>query len=103
IRRPNAVKSMPFRASVRCCDMRTAKEDGNRQKTAAEPNNTSDEHIREGQAQVQFDAEALVGFYQKMVEIRLFEEAASRGFRQGKIGGYLHVYSGQEAAAVGFL
>lgn len=83
--------------------MRTAKDDGNRQETAAEPTNTSAEHVREGQAQVQFDTEALVGFYQKMVEIRLFEEAASRGFRQGKIGGYLHVYSGQEAVALGFI
>lgn len=52
---------------------------------------------------MQFDTEALVGFYQKMVEIRLFEDAASRGFRQGKIGGYLHVYSGQEAVALGFI
>lgn len=83
--------------------MRTAKEDGNRQETAAEPTNTPAEHVREGQAQVQLDAEALVGFYQQMVEIRLFEDAASRGFRQGKIGGYLHVYSGQEAVAVGFI
>jgi pyruvate dehydrogenase E1 component alpha subunit len=38
-----------------------------------------------------------------MVLIRLFEEATQRGFRQGKIGGYLHVYTGQEAIAVGFL
>ena len=52
---------------------------------------------------MQFDAEALVGFYQQMVEIRLFEDAASKAFRQGKIGGYLHVYSGQEAVAMGFI
>jgi pyruvate dehydrogenase E1 component alpha subunit len=83
--------------------MRTAKEDGKRQEAAAEPTNTPAGHVREGQAHVQFDAEALVGFYQKMVEIRLFEDAASRAFRQGKIGGYLHVYSGQEAVVVGFL
>ena len=50
-----------------------------------------------------YDAEALVGFYQKMVEIRLFEDASTKAFRQGKIGGYLHVYSGQEAVATGFL
>lgn len=49
------------------------------------------------------DTEKLVDFYQKMVEIRLFEDAALRGFRTGKIGGYLHVYSGQEAVAIGFL
>ncbi|HWV25394.1 MAG TPA: thiamine pyrophosphate-dependent enzyme, partial [Thermomicrobiales bacterium] len=46
---------------------------------------------------------ALLDFYRTMVEIRLFEDAASRGFRQGKIGGYLHVYSGQEPIAMGFI
>ncbi|MDP9357558.1 MAG: thiamine pyrophosphate-dependent enzyme [Chloroflexota bacterium] len=50
-----------------------------------------------------FDEETLRGFYRKMVLIRLFEDAAQRTFRQGKIGGYLHVYSGQEAVATGFL
>jgi pyruvate dehydrogenase E1 component alpha subunit len=49
------------------------------------------------------DGETLVGFYRQMVLIRLFEEAAQRAFRRGKIGGYLHVYSGQEAVAMGFL
>lgn len=52
---------------------------------------------------MQFSVEQLVDLYRKMVEIRLFEEAAQRGFRTGKIGGYLHVYSGQEAVATGFL
>jgi pyruvate dehydrogenase E1 component alpha subunit len=45
----------------------------------------------------------LVDLYREMVLIRFFEEATQRGFRQGKIGGYLHVYSGQEAVATGFL
>ena len=45
----------------------------------------------------------LVDLYRKMALIRAFEEATQRGFRQGKIGGYLHVYSGQEAVATGFL
>jgi pyruvate dehydrogenase E1 component alpha subunit len=49
------------------------------------------------------DKDTLVALYQKMVEIRLFEDAAQRGFRQGKVGGYMHVYSGQEAVATGFL
>lgn len=50
-----------------------------------------------------FDDAALIDFYQKMIQIRLFEDAAQRGFRTGKIGGYLHLYSGQEAIAIGFL
>src|SRR2546430_14633119 len=38
-----------------------------------------------------------------MVLARRFEDEAERGFRRGKIGGYLHVYSGQEGVAAGFL
>ncbi len=83
--------------------MATTQSEGNRRKPASAPAKRGARNTREGQAQVQFDAEALVGFYQKMVEIRLFEDAAQRGFRQGKIGGYLHVYSGQEAVATGFI
>jgi pyruvate dehydrogenase E1 component alpha subunit len=54
-------------------------------------------------ADLGLDAETLLRFYREMTLIRLFEEAAQRGFRQGKIGGYLHLYIGQEAVAVGFL
>jgi pyruvate dehydrogenase E1 component alpha subunit len=39
----------------------------------------------------------------QMMLIRRFEEATEREFRKGKIGGYLHVYSGQEAVASGIL
>jgi pyruvate dehydrogenase E1 component alpha subunit len=45
----------------------------------------------------------LLDHYRQMALIRLFEEACQRGFRTGKIGGYLHVYIGQEAVAAGFL
>ncbi len=38
-----------------------------------------------------------------MVFVRRFEEQAERSFRRGKIGGYLHLYSGQEAVATGFI
>src|SRR4029077_9309760 len=37
----------------------------------------------------------------QMILIRRFEEATEREFRRGKIGGYLHVYSGQEAVVSG--
>ena len=56
---------------------------------------------KEGQATL--DTEQLLELYRKMVEIRLFEDACQRGFRQGKIGGYLHLYIGQEAVATGLL
>ena len=52
---------------------------------------------------VTVDTDTLLSLYSKMVEIRLFEDAAQRGFRQGKIGGYLHLYVGQEAVATGML
>src|SRR3989442_1860781 len=46
---------------------------------------------------------AALDWYAKMVLARRFEEEAERGFRRGKIGGFLHVFSGQEAAAPGVL
>ena len=56
-----------------------------------------------GGSPVATDGDKLVELYKKMVLVRTFEEATQRGFRQGKIGGYLHVYIGQEAVATGFL
>ena len=44
-----------------------------------------------------------VDILRQMIFIRRFEEATEREFRRGKIGGYLHVYSGQEAVACGIL
>jgi pyruvate dehydrogenase E1 component alpha subunit len=48
-------------------------------------------------------SERLVDMYRQMALVRAFEEACQKGFRQGKIGGYLHVYIGEEAVATGFL
>jgi pyruvate dehydrogenase E1 component alpha subunit len=39
--------------------------------------------------------------YAKMFQIRRFEEESARAYAQGKIGGFLHLYIGQEAIAVG--
>ncbi|MDA1349093.1 MAG: pyruvate dehydrogenase (acetyl-transferring) E1 component subunit alpha, partial [Chloroflexi bacterium] len=39
--------------------------------------------------------------YRQMLLIRRFEEASSRLYMQGKIRGFLHLYIGQEAVAVG--
>lgn len=44
-----------------------------------------------------------VRWYSNMVLARRFEDEAERAFRRGKIGGYLHVYSGQEAVGAGWL
>jgi pyruvate dehydrogenase E1 component alpha subunit len=44
----------------------------------------------------------LLEYYQQMLAIRRIEEAAAKAYSQGgKIGGFLHLYIGQEAVAVG--
>lgn len=45
--------------------------------------------------------DTLLGYYRQMMQIRRFEEEAARAYAQGKIGGFLHLYIGQEAVAVG--
>jgi pyruvate dehydrogenase E1 component alpha subunit len=51
------------------------------------------------------DAKKYLRFYEQMVHIREFEELCDHAFRQGThgIGGYLHLYSGEEAIAVGII
>jgi len=83
--------------------MATTQSQGKRRRSEPNPNSNGKAGSRQKQRGQQVDTDKLLGFYQKMIEIRLFEEAALRGFRTGKIGGYLHVYSGQEAVACGFL
>ena len=41
--------------------------------------------------------------YHQMVLIRLVEEAAAQLYQQGKIGGFLHLYIGQEAVSTGIV
>src|SRR5690606_10057698 len=43
---------------------------------------------------------ALLEKYRSMAQIRRFEEEAARAYAQGKIGGFLHLYIGQESIAV---
>lgn len=43
----------------------------------------------------------LIGMYRLMVLIRRFEESTYRKYREGKMGGYLHRYDGQEALIAG--
>jgi len=47
--------------------------------------------------------ETLIELYRKMVLIRRFEEKAAEVYSAGKIGGFCHLYIGQEAVAVGSL
>jgi pyruvate dehydrogenase E1 component alpha subunit len=43
----------------------------------------------------------LLAMYRDMLLIRRFEEAAGRVYTEGKIGGFCHLYIGQEAVAIG--
>jgi pyruvate dehydrogenase E1 component alpha subunit len=43
----------------------------------------------------------MLSLYRDMIRIRRFEEEAARSYTRGKIGGFLHLYIGQEAVAVG--
>ena len=45
--------------------------------------------------------ETLIAFYRRMQLIRRFEEAAAVQYQRRKIGGFLHLYIGEEAVAVG--
>ena len=47
--------------------------------------------------------EELLKFYEQMVLIRRFEERAGQLYGLGLIGGFCHLYIGQEAVAVGML
>ncbi len=45
--------------------------------------------------------ETYLDWYRQMVLIRRFEERCAELYQQGKIGGFLHLYIGQEATGVG--
>lgn len=45
--------------------------------------------------------EQLISFYRKMQLIRRFEEKSAEQYTRGKIRGFLHLYIGEEAIAVG--
>ncbi|HEY6803694.1 MAG TPA: pyruvate dehydrogenase (acetyl-transferring) E1 component subunit alpha [Pyrinomonadaceae bacterium] len=47
------------------------------------------------------DPEILIDIYRQMLLIRRFEEKAAEVYVAGKIGGFCHLYIGQEAVAVG--
>ncbi len=49
------------------------------------------------------EKEANLKIYHEMVLIRLVEEAAAQLYQQGKIGGFLHLYIGQEAVSTGLI
>lgn len=47
--------------------------------------------------------EAKIDLFKTIIGIRRFEERSLRAYNQGKIGGFLHLYIGQEAVAAGIV
>ncbi len=80
--------------------------EGRRDSVSTENSENGDVEAREEEGNeggVATDTDRLVDLYRNMVYVRTFEEACQKGFRKGEIGGYMHVYTGEEAVAVGFL
>ena len=51
-------------------------------------------------ANVALDPERKIALHRQMVRIRRFEQIALKYYNQGRIGGFLHLYIGQESVAV---
>lgn len=56
---------------------------------------------RHDPAELGLSNERLIELFRMMVLIRHFEEKCAEGYAYGKIGGFLHLYIGEEAVAVG--
>jgi acetoin:2,6-dichlorophenolindophenol oxidoreductase subunit alpha len=52
-------------------------------------------------APADLDAAKLREMYERMVQIRVFEELAGKNFAAGLVPGFVHLYAGEEAVAVG--
>ena len=69
--------------------------------TAIENKESSTIDFSKSPANLSLSKEEKIELYDKMVRIRRFEERSLRSYQQGHIGGFLHLYIGQEAVAVG--
>lgn len=72
-----------------------------KKKTKSQSNPITDEDFSKSEVNKQLTAEEKIQLYREMMRIRRFEERSIRVYQQGKIGGFLHLYVGQEAVAVG--
>ncbi len=57
--------------------------------------------VAESPAITGLDKDKLLDMYERMVQIRMFEDAAAKNFADGLIPGFVHLYAGEEAVAVG--
>src|SRR2546429_1475420 len=57
--------------------------------------------IADSRSPATLDKARLLDLYERMVQIRTFEDTASKKFADGKMAGFVHLYAGEEAVAVG--
>ncbi|MEC7800187.1 MAG: pyruvate dehydrogenase (acetyl-transferring) E1 component subunit alpha [Verrucomicrobiota bacterium] len=65
------------------------------------PEDSSNENFASSLINQNLSSEDKIELFDQMVRIRRFEERSLRAYQQGNIGGFLHLYIGQEAVAVG--
>jgi len=70
-------------------------------KTPAKRTSTKKTATKTAKAKSDVTKEELVDFYQRMLMIRRFEEKAGQLYGMGLIGGFCHLYIGQEAVVIG--
>ena len=65
------------------------------------PEDSSNENFASSLINQNLSSEDKIELFDQMVRIRRFEERSLSAYQQGNIGGFLHLYIGQEAVAVG--
>jgi pyruvate dehydrogenase E1 component alpha subunit len=69
--------------------------------TAKKPAPKKQARIKAGKKAPATSPDELIGYYREMLMIRRFEEKAGQLYGMGLIGGFCHLYIGQEAVVVG--
>jgi pyruvate dehydrogenase E1 component alpha subunit len=91
-------------AGAGVAEERDARDTGD-ERDRIDPAELREEHERRQQEQQKniegVDSETLLRMLYQMILIRRFEEKAAEAYTLGKIGGFCHLYIGQEAVAVG--
>ena len=75
-----------------------ARQASSKSKTAAAAKKPA---AKSGKSTQKFSKEAIQKFYYDMLQIRRFEEKAGQIYGMGLIGGFCHLYIGQEAVVIG--
>ena len=72
-----------------------------KQSATADKKDTSGTDFSKAPINAGLSDEQKIGLYRTMIRVRRFEERSLRAYQAKKIGGFLHLYIGQEAVAIG--